>query len=454
MNQATRETSIASDAQSEGLADRAVTPHRGAGMRRFLPAALAVTAYSALAGASYWHISRPEYRYQIALDALAVGDVDQLRHEARALAGQPDYEPHARLLEAAYLIKTYRPGNAIEALKQAAQAPEIRPLALTLAGESCLQAGLYAQAETFLRGALTLDVRQAEAHRLFATLLYDIGDDARALGEMHRSAELAPHDPRPHRLTGHIWFAGFHKWELAVAANQESLRRGPWQADRYKILLEIAESEVKRQHYAEALDTLQIFSRALVELSQDPAARRALMELTKAPLTDADIADASAQALALRAECYVVEGRRADALKVLENALQIAPNNLASLSLRARIALERRQSRAAIDVLLHAVEAHPMDYPLREMLKQAYQQIEDEQRAKEQFEIGQQIYDKLQNFELLRQKANARPQDADIRYEMGMLARELRLSKNAPQCFRAALFVNPSHEKAKQALRE
>jgi tetratricopeptide (TPR) repeat protein len=258
-----------------------------------------------LAVTAYRYSDRPERHFELGLQALEAHDLRRLRAEALALQGRSGFEPHARLLQGAWLLRVDKPRDALEELKDAVEHPQTRFQALVLAGEALCRVKQYRQAEQVLREALGIDPEHAAAHRWMAAIYYDLGAINDALHHLEKLGDLAQDDPRPYRLMGLI-YKDLEEYSRAETAYQESLRRSRRQPDLQEILVELATVQVKLNRYEATLNTLS---------SCRP----------------------SPEVLTLRAECHLFLGRSAQAKELVDRALEEAHQHVPALLLQGAI---------------------------------------------------------------------------------------------------------------------
>ena len=380
-------------------------------------------ALAGLLGAGrLWYVYRvgPRRHFQAAVAAFVRNDLDAVQTGVEALRGVGGYEPHWRLLEGMLLLRRDRLPDAALQLGLATNHPDTRALACTLCGEALYRARDFRHAERVLKEAIQIDPSQTDAHRWLAALYYDIGSMVDALEELKAVAEQAPDDPRPHRLMGLI-HKDFGFYQDAIMADRASLRLAPDQPANEEIRLELAECLLKVRRHAELLE--------------------ALGECPK-----------SAQKLALEAESYYNEGDRATARKLVAEAFKLAPEHLEALQLQATMDLDSGNPAAALEILRRAVEHHPKDHRVRYKLSQAYQRLGQKEAAAKEAKTSKELSDLQQRFTQLHQQAIRNTASAEIRYQLGVVARQLDKPELAQSWFRAALALDPGHAGARKEL--
>jgi tetratricopeptide (TPR) repeat protein len=251
-------------------------------------------------------------------------------------------------------------------------------------------------------------------------LYYDLGAMDQALDHLERVSKLAPKDSRPDRLMGSI-YTDFEKYQLATKHYQISLQRDPNQNGRAELLLELAESQTNSADFKSARETLALCAE-------------------------------SASRDALRAECCYALGDLEQALDLTAQVLEKTPEHLSSALLRAKILLGQDRAPEAAELLRETAELHPKDYLVRYTLSQAYSKIGDETKARQTLADSETLKKVWKEFSRLNTEAINQPRNAEIRYQLGVIAQDLDRADLAESWLRAALALDPGHEQAAAAL--
>ena len=384
---------------------------RTPGWALWLIAVLAVAV--AAAGGMYWHRQRAPRCFARALQAL---DAGRLEEAARALEGLGDaaaYAPHRHFLRGALLLGKKQYYGALDEFGHSVDHPELRLQTLTLSGQAAYEAVHLQDAIGLLRQATDMDADWLPALRWLASACYDLGLTDDAVRHLTRIAELDSDDPRPHRLMG-LMYKDFENYPAAVAHYRESLRRDPQQSQRDRIVLELAECEIKLRQFDSALATLEACT---------------------------PCADRWAQA----AECQYGLDRRNEARLLLDQALRREPAHLSGLLLAGTMAQEQGDLTAAVAAFSRAVVARPKDYTARFKLAQACRRASKREEADKHTRAAEEIKRLREEFSKLHEKAAAEPGNADVRCRLGVLARELDRPDLARIWFRAALAIDGRH---------
>jgi tetratricopeptide (TPR) repeat protein len=385
-----------------------------------IPAAVVLAGLLGLGRYGYALRVAPDRRFQAALGALAENDLDGVRAAAEALQDVDGYEPHRRLLTGMVLLRNERLYDAIVAFGFARDHPETRVWAYTLSGEALYKAKQFRDATRILTDAIRMDPQQTDAHRWLAATYYDIGAMNHAIAHLTIVAQQAPHDSRPHRLMGLI-HKDYEEYRKAIEAYRECLRRTPHQAAKEEVLLELAACQVKQQQHDEALQTLRT-------------------------------CPSSPQSLWLQAECQRALGDKAAAHRLLDQALRREPTHLQAMYLKGTMELEAGQAAAAAQVLQKAVETYPKEWRPRYSLAMAYKRLGNDPLAAEHLQLVEQLRRLRDRFTELHNQAMQDPNSADLRYQLGVVARQLDKPLLATSWFEAALALQPDHPQALQEL--
>lgn len=361
-------------------------------------------------------------RFKQGLEAFAINDLSALPDIVESLSQLDGFASHAHLLQGMLLLRQGRLRESLDEFGDARAHPETQVVAFTLSGEALYKMKQFRDAERVLSTAILLDHGQTDAHRWLAAIYHDIGAVDYALAELTTVAEQAPADPRPHRLMGLI-YKDFEAYVKAIEAYRESLRRASDQPDRQQILVELAACLIEQRLFDEALTTL----------------------VDCAP---------TAEVKTLQAHGHRGAGDTALARRRLTEALETEPDRVETLQLLATLETEADEIPAAVETLQRAVAIDPQHWRLRYQLAQAYQRSGQRESAEQQLQVMKQLQAQWEHFTELHKKAMADPDDAQLRYELGVVARQLNQPALAVTWFTAALSMDPDRDDARQALKE
>jgi len=387
---------------------------------RWVIAAGLVAVVAAVFGWS-WYAGRPERRFEQALAALDAGRFDVVQRELATLEGATGYEPHQHFLRGAMLLSKRQYYPALDEFGLCVDCPELRVRTLTLSGQALYHVKRHLDAVRLLVQAVEAEPESVEARRWLASAYYDLGLTEQSIAELTAVAELAPADPRPHRLMG-LMYKDFEHYDVAIQRYQESLRRDPDQPDRERMLLEMADCQIKLQYVDDALATLA---------QCRPSPERWHRE----------------------AECHFNAGRTAEARGLVDQTLRQSPADLTALILSGEISLGEGNAAAAVDAFSRAVTAYPKDYAVHYRLSQAYRRAGRAAEAEQHARAAEELRKIRLEFSNLHAKAAQEPNNAEVRCRIGVLAMQLDRPDLARVWFQAALAINPSHEEARRNLR-
>lgn len=381
---------------------------------------LVVLGLAAFVGYRMWR--DPERCFRHALEAMQGGDLKTAEADIELLGSDPRYAMHQAFLRGTMLMQAGRPLEALEQFKISLDHPDLELQTLIVSGQAHYQLGSAGTAKLLWEKALALDPDAVDAHRWLGVLYYDLGAMDHAQTHLTRVSELDPDDPRPDRLMGLI-NKDYERPHIAIGHYRESLRRAPEGADVEAVRLELAECEVAQREFQPALETVRDCS---------PSVRKQVIE----------------------AACHLNLGDGALARRLIDQALDVAPRDLDALLLKGEILLAAGETAQAVDVLERAVEYHPHDFQARFDFAQALGRTDDKQRAEEQQAIADKIRDQWSDFWELHVKAIDQPTDAEARYQLGLLAQQLGRADLARNWLQAALAIDPTHAGAAGQLQQ
>ncbi len=407
-----------------GLSKNPVEParrRRRLGWRLGVVLAAVLLVGAASAAGYVWYWNRPEQQFARALEAVRHGQWEAVRGYAEALARAPGYEPHTHFLRGVLLVESGKPFAALAEFGHSVEHGDLRVATLTLSGRALYEARRWADAARLLRQAVEADPQAVEAHRYLALSYYALGLNRQCTMHLLRVAELAPDDPRPHRLLASM-HKDFQEYAAAVENYQEALRRtGQALPDRQAVLLELAECQL--------------------QLQQPEAAAQTLAGVPPGP-----------DRWALEAECLRQQGRLDEAERRVDQALDQRPALLAALLLKGDLCLARGDARAAAEILARARLAYPKSHHVVAKLMQAYRRLGDEARVRELAGQADALKTLWTQFSELHAQAADQPENADVRCRLGELARQLDRPDLARAWFEAALAIQPNHAEALRQL--
>jgi tetratricopeptide (TPR) repeat protein len=295
---------------------------------------------------------------------------------------------------------------------------------LTLAGRALLLRGNVSPARRVLERSLAIKREQPEAAKLLAAIYIAAGDGRRGIAMLQDAARHDPSDFRPWYAMGKVHH---DLGELAesIAAYRRALERSP------------PDPEARECRLGRA--------RALLDANQAEQAGDDLNFLMERGQTDPAIFGLAAR--------QARELGELDQAAILANrALELDPDNLDALVVRARIRFANRDPLQARQDLLRAVRVNPNDAGTLQLLAQVERSLGLHDEAEKRIMEAEQARNRLARIEQLTHEIEQRPEDPEPRWRLGEVALEGRLYTLAYQCFQASLDLDPSFRPAREAL--
>lgn len=314
-------------------------------------------------------------------------------------------------------------GQAEEALALAVGAqdhPDVEVESCVLAGQAAYRLGAAGNAKIFWEEALARDPDCLAAHQWLGVLYYDLGAMDNAMLHLRAVSSLAPDDHRPDRFMGLI-NRDYERSDVAIPHYLESLRRAPNQPDVDTVWLELAECQIKQREYEAAMKSLS-------RCGESGRQKR------------------------LTARCLLNIGDLEDARRLARQSLLDQPQDVDAIQLNAEIALIDGEVEAAAELLENATLLHPFDHGVRMQFSQVLGRLGREEDSKLQSDRAAELEKLWQRFSDLQIEAINRATDAPIRYEIGLLAKQLGKPELAISWLKAALAIDPGMSLAGEAL--
>lgn len=327
-------------------------------------------------------------------------DVKSVREGLPQLERYPSQRSQVELLTTGIKVVERRDlETAIQELDRLAKFSSLRLRVLTMRAEALFLTGHYKAAERDYLSVLELSPRNVVAHRGLQAIYFDMADYERMEYHAMQVAEIDPADYRPHRHMGFLRREA-ETWDAAVRDYKESLRRSPHQPSREEVLLEMADCYVHALKYQEALEALA---------SAQPSAQKSFLE----------------------AQCKYATKQPAEAKKLVDEALKVAPDHTASLLLRADIALDEADAASARGFLERAVKASPFDSNTHLKLSTVLLRLDEKDAAKKEGERAKELLNLQLRSSELNAQASQRPLDIAIRRELAILSSQLGREEDA-----------------------
>jgi tetratricopeptide (TPR) repeat protein len=331
-------------------------------------------------------ITRPEYRFRKANEAIALKDWEAVRWYAERLItdGRDD------LAMLALAEMDLQRGDALAAVERLARFPESgdRAVAATLVGRGLMALQRPRDAAAAFRLALELRPDAIEARRGAAQLAYNLGQLDTAVMHLKRLVELDPIDGKPAKLLGDIQ-SDLGRHDEAIAALRTALARELTVAVRSDAERTLGKSLAMRGKYDELL--------ALADVAR-----------THGAMDDVEWN-------ALRAEALRGTGKHDEARTIVDRALESDSKSHRLLALRGALELDAGDAAAAVKSLEAAVALAPADYPLRLSLSQAYAAEGRRTDADRAARKAEELRADLELITKLTGEAEQKPWDAAVR---------------------------------------
>lgn len=348
-------------------------------------------------GGNWYRITRPEYRLARGEEAVRAGNWEAAEDYATRLEsdGRLNY---AHLLRGEAHQTQCQPDLALAEFNQITDDGPIRVRAAASSGKCLIQLGNLAEAARVLAFVIDEQPDHVEAHRDLAVIAYDLGQMATAVEHLEAVAKLDPADARPHRLIGLI-YKDLTQFEQAAAAYREALRRGlsPTVADEVRV--ELGEVLARQGLHAEGLEAL----------GTDPPG---------------DSPPYPARPV-IRAECLRGLGRRGEAAEILDRALAATPTAEA-YRLRGQLYLDDDGTAGAVRVLEQAIGLAPADYQSHYLLAQAYAAAGRKDETAKAAARAENLRKDLDLLTKLSRDAIDKPWDPVVRLQLAEIADRLR----------------------------
>ena len=283
--------------------------------------------------------------------------------------------------------------------------------------------------------------RLSEVEQQLPDLLVNAGEDGReiceafvngyliayrfqdALGLLEPWQAEYPEDPQPHFVRGLIQLNMRNEGE-AIDAFEHALKLD---ANHKEARLNLALLLVTRHQYQQAM---QHFRLLLERHPDDPDARCGL------------------------AECLIGEGHIDEGRSVLTELLESDPEfDKARLTL-GRLELDAGQAKDAVQILEPLVKSEPKNSEARFIYGSALQMDGQNVEAKHHLEYAAEARPALQRVRRLMEDLLTKPDDADLRFDIGSTLMKYDSPVDAAEWLRSVVDIQPNHAEAHRMLAE
>lgn len=358
--------------------------------------------------------------YRRAVAALDAGEPDVAEQIRVRLADHPQFSILADAIGAFQLVRAGEPESALEQATAISRVPVMQAESYVIAAEAFRVQGRLADAIAALQEATGQHPSHLRAHRWLGAIYFDTGAMRAAVTHLRKVADLDPRDYRSLRLAGLI-HRDYQQFDQAIDDYRAALRRSPAEPMASEIRLELADALREQREIGEAI--------------------RVLEECRP-----------SADVQAVLAACHEAAGDDDAALRATEATLADQPGHAQGNLIRGRILAARRDWGAAISHLRVAVEAEPSDHEPRFLLGRALLQSGNREEGEAEIRRSTELKEWKLELAELHLQAIDRPEDAQIRMRMGLLAERMGRPQTALGWYRAAAGLDPELEAAGEAI--
>ncbi len=236
------------------------------------------------------------------------------------------------------------------------------------------------------------------------------------------ASRLDPKDFRPWYAMGEVVYLRLRRYEQAIEAFQESLKRRP---EHLESRIGLVDALVKSHRPEEAEP---ILNAVLSERAEDP------------------------RVLTLAAEIALELGKDPDAARLLERSLSIEPERRETLILQARVQLRQGRRRDALAVAERACALDPNDLAALGLLNSIQSALGMKEQAAQTLARRHDVEERSKQIETLMKAILEKPSDAELRCRLGRTAAEAGMQPLAVQSYQAALALVPDYPPARQGL--
>jgi tetratricopeptide (TPR) repeat protein len=331
------------------------------------------------------------------------------REAALRVARGREYLQHNKLKHAIHEVSDVPAGSAHEA-----EALTIQGLALG----NLEEVGAARQA---LEKAWKLRP-SAMAAKTLAAIYLSAYETERGRRMLQAAAELAPDDYRAWYALGEAVYLRTRKYDKAIEAFQEALKRLP---DHLESRIGLIEALVKSHRPEEAEPRLRVV------LRERPGDARVLL---------------------LAVGLCMELGRTAEGTRYLDQILALDPGQREALMLRARASFRAGRPQQALADVQRAGDLEPLDLAALNLLGTIQSAMGLKEEAARTLARRRDVERRLGLIEQVTHEIQQRPSDPEPRWRLGQLAAEAGMRPLAIQSFQAALALAPDCQQARQGL--
>jgi len=314
-----------------------------------------------------------------------------------------------------------RPGRAIQAVSLVGEGSPSLAEALTIRGMARASLEDVGPARRELERAWRIRPNPRAA-KVLAAIYLSAYENERGLQMLLVASRLDPNDFRPWYAMGEMVYLRLRRYDRAIEAFQEALKRLPGHPESR---IGLADALLKSHHPGEAESTL---TGLLSERPNDP------------------------RVLTLAAHLAVEMGRDQDAARYLQQTLALDPNHQDALILHARLQFRSGRPHEALADAERAAALEPSDLAALNLLGSIQSSLGLKEQSAHTQARRREVETSNGQIEILMREILERPNDPELRCRLGQTARGAGMKPLAIQCYQAALALAPDCQPARQGL--
>jgi tetratricopeptide (TPR) repeat protein len=372
-------------------------------------------------GLATWWRGRPEWHLDQARRLIEAGRADDASEWLALPETEPSTRDRALLLRARAAVDRGRPSEAVGPLEKVDPSGPFAADAALWKGRVLFQVRQVSRAVHWFREALTLRPDDPEAIRWLAASLYELGDHPSTVAALTRLTQLDPFDARAWRTLA-LLNKENRELERALPAYEQTLWLDPGQRN---VRFELAETLVEMGRYREAEEQLA-------------ACRGGVPEPDRS---------------ALLIHCLQAEGDLERSRALLDASLVEFPDHPGLLAYRARVDLSEGRPARALQGFDRVLAIDPFRAQAVYQRGLANLRLGRTAEAKRDRARAAELNTLVADMDRLNREAGKRPDDPEIRYQLGRVCVSLGKPDLAASWYAAALACDPRHPGARLGLK-
>lgn len=346
----------------------------------------------------------------------------QNRNAARRAAdAKREQEEQAALAQARSFLEKGEPPRAIRAVARIPQSSAHHAEGLTIKGLALAALQETGPARQVLEEAWRLHPN-GDAARVLAAIYLSANENERGLQMLLEASRLEPDDFRPWYAMGESVYLRLQRYDRAIDAFHESLKRQP---DHVESQIGLIETLLRTHRIEEATPWV---ARVSGKRPDDP------------------------RVLALTGEFAMESGDKERAARDLERALALDPDHRQALILHARLLFGQGRRREALPEAERACSLDPNDVSTLTLLSTIQTSLGLREEAEKTLALKDQVKQRTELMEKLSREIMEHPELPEPRWRLGQLALQGNMTSLAIQSYLGALAQAPSYEPARRAL--